>query len=210
MKYKNIFVTGCDIGVGKTIVSSILVSAFSCDYWKPIQCGTDEATDSITVRALVEESKIIIHPESYVLDLPKSPHLAAYKQNVRINLSKIILPSTNYRLIVEGAGGVLVPLNDRDYVIDIAIKEKMPVIFVSKNYLGSLNHTFLSIEALRSRGLLVVGLVFNGDSDPELETFVANKCDLPILFRISNFPHLDKRTISKVASELKRELENML
>ena len=116
-----IFVAACDTDVGKTIVSTILVNVFACDYWKPIQCGIEDGTDSQFVRDRIDLTQSTVHPEAHCLDLPKSPHLAAAKQGVSVTLSQLQLPKTRRPLVVEGAGGVLVPMNEQDYLIDLAV-----------------------------------------------------------------------------------------
>jgi len=210
MKHKNIFVTGIDTDVGKTVVSSFLVRALQADYWKPIQCGIEEGTDSQFIKKMCRDSSCQWHQESYLLDLPKSPHYAAEKQQKLIQLNKVNLPQTDSRLIVEGAGGVLVPLNEHDYIVDIAQKYSLSTILVTKNYLGSLNHTFLSIESLRQRKINILGLVFNGASDPELEAFVSRRSDLPILFNVPVFPDLTRESTEFFVKTVKNKMENFL
>ena len=191
-------------------MSTILVNAFSCDYWKPVQCGIEDGTDSQFVRDRIDQTRSTVHSEAYCLDLPKSPHLAAAKQGVSVSLSSLQLPNAKRPMIVEGAGGVLVPINDRDYLIDLAVREKMPVLFVTKNYLGSLNHTFLSIEALRQRGLSIIGLVFSGPQDHDLEKFVAKRCDLPILFSVPPLSSIDAQSIQTFSQTIKAKVEFFL
>ena len=210
MKHKNIFVTGIDTDVGKTICSSLLVEALKADYWKPVQCGVEEGTDFKTVKNLVGNSQSFFHPEKYVFSLPKSPHLAASYEDVTIDLDEIRVPETKARLVVEGAGGALVPLNSKDYIIDIAAREDMSVVLVTKNYLGSLNHTFLSVEALRQRGIKILGLVFNGTKDSVLEGFVSRRTDLPILFHVPVFSKLNQKSLCIFAKEVKESMERYL
>ena len=198
------FITGIDTDVGKTVVSSILVEAFEADYWKPIQSGDLHASDTMFVRSMVSNTRTVCHPERHRFTRPLSPHLAAKLEQKSISLDDFQLPRTEGSLIVEGAGGVLVPLNDRDWIIDIAKMFELKVILVTRNKLGSLNHTFAMVEALRARRISVAGLVFNGQGNPDLEQFVEKRCDVPIRLRIPYEENIDPSFITKQA-ELNRE-----
>jgi dethiobiotin synthetase/malonyl-CoA O-methyltransferase len=159
------FVTGTDTGVGKTVVSAILCSGMQADYWKPVQTGTNESRDS---EFLNDFSKTIF-PEAYKLREPLSPHAAARLEGVNISLEKIVAarPSTTRPLIVEGAGGVLVPLNEHHLMIDLIQKMGLPAIIVSRSTLGTINHTLLTLEALRYRKIPIAGIVMVGPSNPQ-------------------------------------------
>jgi dethiobiotin synthase len=159
------FVTGTDTGVGKTVVSAILCSGMQADYWKPVQTGTNESCDS---EFLKDFSKTIF-PEAYKLREPLSPHAAARLESVDISLEKILAagPSTIRSLIVEGAGGVLVPLNEHHLMIDLIQKIELPAIIVSRSTLGTINHTLLTLEALRYRKIPIAGIVMVGPSNPQ-------------------------------------------
>jgi dethiobiotin synthetase len=154
----NYFVTGIDTDSGKTLVSAILCKALGFDYWKPIQAGFPK--DSDTIKQLVTD--VYIHPESYVLNTPASPHAAAKLDGIEIDLSSIIIPKKT-NLIIEGAGGCLVPINSSQFIIDIIQKLNAPVILVADLYLGSINHTLLTIKYIQSRNLYVKGIIFNGE-----------------------------------------------
>lgn len=193
---KKIFVTGIDTGVGKTLVSALLMRCFQADYWKPFQCGDLDNSDSRTVKNLVSKSyRGKIHPEAWQLKAPQSPHIAAAAEGLSLSLEEISLPETKNHLIVEGAGGVLVPLNKDEYIIDIASKFSLSVIVVIKPYLGCFNHTLMTYEALLSRGLSILGFVVNGDDSLGLAKFLENKTHLPILCKI---PDLDSLTIGAI------------
>lgn len=183
-----LFVTAINTDSGKTFVSAILCRAFGADYWKPVQAG--EPFDSSTIRLLTNDT-IVIHKEAYALKTPESPHAAAKKDGVVISLNDMQLPQTNNNLIIEGAGGCLVPLNDHDFVIDIPRKFQIPVVVVSNTYLGSINHTLLTLEALSSRSLSIAGIIFNGPANPDTEEIILRHSKLPCLLRI---PKLDKVT----------------
>jgi dethiobiotin synthetase len=155
------FVTGIGTGIGKTLISAILVKALDADYWKPVQAGYENGTDSDRVIQLLENVKV--HPEVYKLKLAASPHIAAREQNIQISIEDIRrkLPVENRNLIIEGPGGLMVPLNDREFVIDLIKGLNTQVILVSRNYLGSINHSLLTSAVCRQRDIAVTGWIFN-------------------------------------------------
>ncbi|MDE3235459.1 MAG: dethiobiotin synthase [Bacteroidota bacterium] len=161
-----IFITGIGTDVGKTIVSAIVTEALQADYWKPIQAGFDTGTDALTVANLITNTVSTFHKEVYKLQLPASPHISAREENISINLDIIAnsfssLSSSNSRIIIEGAGGLLVPLNENEFVIDLIEKLHAKVILVSRNYLGSINHSLLTAAVCKQRNIDVIGWIFN-------------------------------------------------
>ena len=199
MKY---FVSGIGTEVGKTIVSAILAEALKADYWKPIQAGDLEQSDSIKVRDLLSNESTQIHTESYQLKLPISPHAASEKEQVAIELSAMPLPNTSRPLIVEGAGGLLVPINKKECIIDLIDSLKLEVILVSKHYLGSINHTLLSIEALNARDIPIKGIIFNGQPNYDTESIILSKSDLKLIGRIPTMKSVNKQSIKELASKI--------
>ncbi|HSY61218.1 MAG TPA: dethiobiotin synthase [Cytophaga sp.] len=180
---KKYFITAISTDSGKTLVSAILTNALQADYWKPIQAGTE--TDSLWMHKMLHSGHSMIHPEAYALKLAASPHAAAKSEGVEINLSQIELPDTNDNdLIIEGAGGVLVPLNDRDLVADLITKFDAEVILVSNHYLGSINHTLLTAEELKRRNIKVKGIVFNGPSNEETERIILEHTGYKMLLHV--------------------------
>jgi dethiobiotin synthetase len=162
---KLLFVTGIGTGVGKTLVSAILTETLSADYWKPVQSGFDEGTDSETVKKLISKPEGRIFPEIYLLKAPVSPHAAAKKENISIKIKLLKVPKTKKTLIIEGAGGLMVPLNDHELMVDFIKKLNAEVILVVRHYLGSINHTLLSVKALEVMKIRVAGIIFNGRPD---------------------------------------------
>lgn len=199
-----LFITGIGTDVGKTIASAIITQALQADYWKPIQAGDLDHSDSNKIKALLSNPKTVIHPNSYALQTPASPHLAAQIDNIQIDLKKISTPKTKNHLVVEGAGGVLVPINDTQTVIDL-IQPDYKVIVVSRHYLGSINHTLLTIEALRNRNLTIAGIVFNGDHPPS-EEIILSKTQIPSIGTIANEPYFDQNVIAEYADLFRENL----
>jgi len=172
MVNKPLFITGIGTGVGKTIVSAILVESLQADYWKPIQSGDLDNSDTLKVKSLVSNNRSVFHPEAYRLTQPYSPHKSADLDRIVIDPQKIITPHTNNQLIIEGAGGLMVPLNNDLLMIDLIQQLNADVILVVKHYLGSINHTLLSIDALRNRNIPIKAIVFNGDRDEYSEDII--------------------------------------
>lgn len=198
---RKIFVTGIGTDVGKTVVSSVLVEALKADYWKPVQTGSFFSTDTAKVQKWISNSESKIHPESYLLKQYMSPHAAAELENTEISLSNITVPDTSNTLIIEGAGGLLVPLNRKEFMIDMIQKFDAEVVLVVQNYLGSINHTLLSVEALKNRGLKILGMVFNGPPHQLSEDIILEHTGLKLLGRISKETELGKEVIARYAKE---------
>ena len=198
-----IFVTGIGTEVGKTVVSAILVEALGADYWKPIQAGGLDETDTDRVRKLVTNSRSFFHPETIRLRSPASPHAAARREGKEIHLGMFSVPQTAGRpLVIEGAGGVLVPLNETHGMVDLIERLQCETVVVSKHYLGSINHTLLTVEALERRGIGILGLVFNGEENADTESLILSKTGVPLLGRIRWEPRITPELIKQYAGEL--------
>lgn len=205
---KRIFVTGISTEVGKTLASAILTEALQADYWKPIQAGDLHHTDSDKVKALISNERTVIHPSAYALNTPMSPHAAAAIDGVRIDLGQIAPPETANHLVIEGAGGLLVPLNERETIFDL-IRPEYRVVVVSRHYLGSINHTLLTVGALQARGLEGC-ILFSGDPHPTTEDIVRTMTGAPILGRIPELPEIDRGRVREEAARLRPALESYL
>lgn len=205
----NVIVAGIGTGVGKTFISSIIVEAMEADYWKPVQAGSLECTDTDVVQSLVSNKRSAYLPESYRLTKAMSPHAAAIIDEVRIDLNKLALPHTENKLVVEVAGGLMVPLNDRQLNIDIIQQWNIPVILVSQNYLGSINHTLLSAEVLKTRGVDVLGIIFNGDSNIATEDFILSYTGFKCIAKVTSEPIINKEVVKRYADELKASLNSL-
>jgi dethiobiotin synthetase len=198
----NIFVTAIGTDSGKTIASAIITAALQADYWKPVQCGMDE-TDSSIIKTLVSNPLTKIHPEKYLLKTAASPHLAAEIEGIKIQLEDFILPATSNDLILEGAGGILVPLNyDGDFVIDLAAKFEAEVIVVANLYLGSINHTLLTINELKRRNLNIKGIIFNGEPNETSEKVILSLTNLTCLLHIKKEAFFTKELVSEYAKKI--------
>ncbi|HEY4628805.1 MAG TPA: dethiobiotin synthase [Flavobacterium sp.] len=200
-----LFITGIGTDVGKTIASAIITEALEADYWKPIQAGDLENSDSHKIKCFLSNEKTVIHPNSYALNTPASPHLSAELDRISIDLKKIIEPKTENHLVVEGAGGVFVPLNSKDCVIDL-IQPDYKVIVVSRHYLGSINHTLLTIEALQNRKIAIAGIIFSGDENKATEEIILSKKGLKCIGRIEQEPYFDKNVIKEYADLFREQL----
>ncbi|HEX9981393.1 MAG TPA: dethiobiotin synthase [Flavobacterium sp.] len=203
-----LFITGISTDVGKTIASAIITEALEADYWKPVQAGDLDNSDSMKVRRLISNTRSKIHPEAYRLNTPASPHLSAKIDGVSIQLNSFIVPETENHLVIEGAGGVFVPLNESQDVIDL-IAQYYKVIVVSRHYLGSINHTLLTVEALKNRNFIIGGIIFNGEANPSSEEIIIKKTGVPIIGRIEQEPYFDQNVISEYADMFRPELNNI-
>jgi dethiobiotin synthetase len=198
------FVTAIHTDSGKTLTSAILCEALGADYWKPVQCGAPR--DSEMIESLVTNLETKIHKEGIFLETPASPHAAANAEGVRLEVERFVLPETqNKNLIIEGAGGCLVPLNDHQFIIDLAVKFEAKVILVSNLYLGSVNHTLLTWECLQNRKIPVEGIIFNGVTNAQSEKIILHHTRLPVLLRIKPENKINQEIINHYAGELRTQ-----
>lgn len=203
-----LFITGIGTDVGKTITSAIITQSLEADYWKPVQAGDLDNSDSHKIQRYISNDKTVIHENSYKLNTPASPHLAAEIDGITIDLKKIIEPKTKNHLVIEAAGGILVPLNNEDSIIDL-IKEDYKVMVVSRHYLGSINHTLLTLEALNSRNIKVAGIIFSGDENKASEGIILKKTNAKFIGRIENEPYFDQNVIQYYADEFRENLVSL-
>ena len=201
---KKYFITGISTEVGKTVASAIITEALEADYWKPIQSGDLEYSDTHKVEKFISNSKTVFHPNSYALQTPMSPHAAAEIDGITIEVDNIKEPSTKNHLVIEGAGGLLVPLNDKNTLLDV-IKPDYKVIVVSRHYLGSINHTLLTVNLLKEKGF-DVALVFSGNEHKTTEDIIKKMTDVPVIGRIEEEPYFDQNVIKEYAQLFKDNL----
>ena len=205
MTKRGIFVTGTDTDIGKTIASACLVRALDADYWKPVQSGLTEGRDCDTISELtgLEESRI--HPSTYELQAPLSPHEAARLEGLRLDMNQFKLPTTDNNLVVEGAGGVLVSINEGALMIDLIDQLDLPVVVVARSGLGTINHTLLTLEALRARNLELLGVIVSGPANPANVDAIRTYGKIKILLELEPISPLDSAGIDIAAKLLESE-----
>jgi dethiobiotin synthetase len=193
------FVTAIDTDSGKTLVSAILCQALGADYWKPVQAGLPRDTDTITLLS----PGTITHPETYLLNTPASPHAAAAIDGITLRLDDFKLPATSRPLVIEGAGGCLVPLSDTLFVVDLITHFQAEAVLVADLYLGSINHTLLTFEGLKKRGVRIKGIIFNGNHNSESERIILLHTGLPCLLHIDRENSVTPDIVKQYAHQLK-------
>jgi dethiobiotin synthetase len=196
------FVTGTDTDVGKTVVAAWLVARLDACYWKPIQAGNHPEIDSAIVGRLTGAAPGRILPEAYVLPEPIAPHEAARRAGIAIDMERLLPPPCDGPLVVEGAGGLMVPLTDRAYVIDLATELHLPIILVTRSTLGTINHTLLSLEAIRRRGLPLAGVVVNGPETPHNRAAIERYGQVEVIAEIPWLDQLTPATLMAIEPEL--------
>ena len=201
IKRKGFFITGTDTGVGKTLVSLGFCLHFKASYWKPIQTG--RPSDACFIRQFLPKKQI--HPSSYALKKPLSPNQAGEKENITIDLNKIFVPESPF-LIVEGIGGVYVPLNDKNNLMDLMKLLNLPVIVVARSGLGTLNHSLLTLSALKNKGLEIAGVVLSGSKNKENKRDIEKWGGFPILLEIPPLSSIKKEKLRNLFSGLKKPI----
>ena len=194
-------VTGTDTDIGKTVFAAGLAGALGAHYWKPVQAGVDPEGDKETVARLGNLPHTRILPEAYRLTTPASPHLAARIDGIEVRLDKLSLPQVDGPLVVEGAGGVLVPVSETLLMADLFAHWKLPIILCARTALGTINHSLLSIEALRSRGVPLAGIAFIGDPHEENERIIPQLAKVPSLGRLPRLDPLDASSLKAAFAE---------
>lgn len=206
-----IFITGTGTDVGKTLIAAIVTEALQADYWKPVQAGYTDGTDSLLVQEMLSNKKSVIYPELYRLKMPASPHLSAAAEEKEIKIKDIIanLPHTKNQLIIEGAGGLMVPLNKKEFITGLIKKLKAKVIIVSKNELGSINHSLLTAAVLKKEKINVAGWIFSGEYK-NYEQEIAGWSGYPVIASVKHLPDTSKKTINAEAVKMRPLLKHFL
>lgn len=195
----SIIIAGIHTGIGKTVCSAVICQALGYDYWKPVQAGELENSDSVFIKKNVTNPDCVIHPERHRLTIPASPHYAAELDGVEIKKTDFVLPPTDNQLVIETAGGVMSPLSNSFLNIDLMEQLNLPAIVVSNNYLGSINHTLLTVVALHKRSIPVKGIVFSGSAFTSTRDFILQYTRLPLLFSIPQFDKITPGVIAEFA-----------
>jgi len=202
------FITGIGTDVGKTITAAIITESLKADYWKPIQAGDLENSDSKKVEKLISNDETFFYPEGVKLNSPMSPHAAAEIDGINLIGKKLKRPKTSKHLVIEGAGGLLVPINLKETIADIMLPTDK-IILVSRHYLGSINHTLLTIEVLKSKGFSIAGIIFNGDENESTEKVILEMTGIKFIGRIDIEPYFDRNVIKEYASIFHENLKSL-
>jgi dethiobiotin synthetase len=196
---RRFFVTGTDTGIGKTLVSAMLMLGLKSHYWKPIQSGIAEGSDTDWIRRITEFSDEYFFKERYLLNEPLSPHAAALIDGIKIELSEITAPGDGDQpLIIEGAGGVMVPLNDKHMMLDLIKKLALPAILVSRSGLGTINHSLLTINCLRQAGVSIAGVIMNGSLNKSNRAAIENYGQVPVLAEIEPIQKVSRQSLLEI------------
>jgi dethiobiotin synthetase len=195
------FVSGTDTDVGKTLVSAWLLTHLDGSYWKPIQAGTEPTTDSATVQRLAELPLGRILPEAYLLPDAMAPHEAARRAGVTLDMRRLVLPPCDGLVIVEGAGGLMVPITGEAYMVDLAAELDLPIVLVARSTLGTINHTLLSIEALRRRGLPLAGVVMTGPKTPHNRAAIERYGQIEVIAEIPWLEAINRDSLKAIQPE---------
>jgi len=197
-----LFITGIGTDVGKTVCAAVLTSCFKADYWKPVQSGDLDFSDSMKIIQWVG-GNTVCHPETYRFQLATSPHQSAKEEGITIDLKEFKIPETQHNLIVEGAGGLMVPLNDKEFLIDLIEKLNMPVCLVVRNYLGCINHTLLSFMSLNQRGIKLQYVILNGGFPFETERIICENIPPQVkIIRIPEIEQLTQKNIERITKQI--------
>lgn len=202
---KPLAIVGIHTDIGKTVFAAVLTQMLRCDYWKPVQAGGLDCTDSDAVRAGVSNPLSVIHPEGFRLKTAASPHVAAHIDGVSIALDDLTIPQTTRPLLIETAGGVASPMTNRHTVADVVAHHGWATVLVVRHYLGSISHTLSAIESLRGRGVNLLGLVISGDTNPESERFLTDYADIRIIARVPQLADLTPPSIAAAAQHLNEQ-----
>jgi dethiobiotin synthetase len=197
-----IVVAGIGTDVGKTVASAVICETLGADYWKPVASGTDDGpVDHQIMATLLDNGPARIHEPRYVFGRSLSPHVAAELEGRAIAPDELVsIPQSERPLVIELAGGVLVPLNDTTTNLDLVVKWKVPVIIVSRHYLGSINHTLLTVEILKAKGVKIAGIIFNGEELPDTERIITKMSAVPVLGRIPKLESVTEEAVRSLAT----------
>jgi dethiobiotin synthetase len=207
---QRIIVAGIGTGVGKTVVAAILTTCLQGEYWKPIQCGYEADLDTTVMKTLIDPAIYPIHESAYSLRAPVSPHHAARLENITICSQTIVPPKTERSLIIESVGGIFVPLTAKALTFDLFKSWNLPWILVSRHYLGSINHTLLTLDALKQNNISIAGVIFNGHPNHDTEMAVQEFSQVQVLGRLLPEANMNPQTIQRYAKQWQPHLSQVL
>lgn len=202
---QRIAIAGTHTDIGKTIVAAVLAEALGADYWKPVQAGVLDNSDTMTVRSLVSEN-VFTHPEAVRLQMPASPHTAAAHDGITIDFTQFSWPETTKTLLVETAGGLLSPMNDHSTMADFISHYHMPAFLVTRHYLGSINHTLLCMEVMKQRDIGLLALIVSGDRHESSERFIRSYTGVNNILHVPQLEGVSKEAAKAAAMLLKEQL----
>lgn len=206
---QRIAIAGTHTDIGKTIVAAVLAEALGADYWKPVQAGGLDNTDTMVVRSLVPEH-ITVHPEAQRLQMAASPHTAAAHEGITIDHTRFTWPQTNNTLLVETAGGLLSPMGNDSTMADFISHYAMPAFLVTKHYLGSINHTLLCLEVMKQRGIPLLGLIVSGEQHEPSESFIRQYTGTDKIYYVPQLSPVSRASAAIAATDLKAQLSGIL
>lgn len=202
-----VVIVGIGTEVGKTLVSAIVTHALDATYWKPVQTGYLHGKGDRDSKTVQDWIHCNVHPETYLFQQPLSPHIAAKIDGAEIDIHHLKIPETPDNLVIETAGGLMVPLNENQLFLDLLAVWQLPVILTVRQYLGNINHTLLSVEALKSRNIPILGIISNGQSLPDTNRWLEQYTQIPILLEIPELVEITPTSIKQLAHELKNNLK---
>lgn len=202
-------VVGIHTNIGKTIVSAVLTEALNADYWKPVQAGGLEFTDTMQVQELVSNSKSVFHAERHLLKEAMSPHAAAALESIKIDLKDFEIPETQNTLLIETAGGLMSPITESETVLDFVKHYSLPIVLVAEAYLGSINHTLLCLDVIKHHKIDIRAVIFNGIRNVESEDFIKSYSDVKNIIYVNHLPDLNAAALKSEAEKIKPSLSNI-
>lgn len=205
-----IIVAGTGPDVGKTVVSAILTTLLQADYWKPVQCGSEDVSDTNIVKQLIDTSFSTVHSPAYSFKASVSPHQAAQQENRIIEMDKFKLPKTRRALVIESVGGIYVPLTLKNLSFELFKRWNCSWVVVSRHYIGSINHTLLTLEVLKNHGIPVLGLIFNGPENPGTEQAILELSGVPFISRLLPEKNINSTIIQRYAIQWKHRFNQIL
>lgn len=206
---KHLVIAGIGTEIGKSFIAAIVTEALEADYWKPVQAGSLDFTDTDFLKQVISNTHSFFHQEIYRLSMPISPHAAAKADTVLIDFQQLKIPNSSNRIIIELAGGIMTPLNNNQLNIHLLKEWALPVVLVSMNYLGSINHTLLSAKILVDYNIEVAGIIFNGEPNPASEEIILAYTGFNCIAKINQERDVNKETVKRYATELKEKINKL-
>lgn len=206
---RKISILGIHTDIGKTVASAVMTEALQADYWKPVQAGDLNNSDSIKIKKWISNSRSVVHDEAIRLHMAASPHTAARQENRQYDFREFRVPQTNNTLLIETAGGIYSPIDDRHTMLDMVEYFQWEAVLITKNYLGSINHTLLCLEAIKRRNIDILALVVNGERNESSENFIQNYANIEKFIYVPELKEAHQETIRQAAANFQKEWVNL-